>query len=173
MKKKILIAIPTLLFVVLAGLWLKGNDMREISTEIEIAAPVEKVWEIVTDIEGWQEWSPIINQSNGTASLGSKLSITMCGEIGDKSKAGPKYEPVITVFEEPRNLSWRATMMAGFVFTNGKVIELEKTDSGTRLVHKETFSGLMVPMMWGQVQTNVPKMLDSMNQALKTLAESG
>ena len=53
---------------------------------------------------------------------------------------------------------------------NGKVIELEKTDSGTRFVHKETFSGLMVPMMWGQVQANVPKMLDSINQALKALS---
>ncbi|NRA65707.1 MAG: SRPBCC domain-containing protein [Pseudobacteriovorax sp.] len=171
MKKKILFTIAALLIAGLTTLWLKGKEMREISTEIEIAAPIEDVWNLVTNIDGWQEWSPIIHHSKGTASLGSKLSITMCGEIGDKTKAGPKYEPVITVFENPRNLSWRATMIAGFIFTNGKIIELETTDSGTKLVHKETFSGLMAPLLWGQVQTNVPKMLDSMNQALKALAE--
>jgi len=49
--------------------------MQEIKTEIDISAPPSKVWAIITDINNWQEWSPIINASNGKASIGSKLSI--------------------------------------------------------------------------------------------------
>lgn len=170
MKKAIVVV---LVFIVSAGLFLvwKGNDMREIQTEITIAAPRAKVWSILSNIDKWQDWSPVIKQANGTATLGSKLSITMCGKEGKDGAAGPKYEPVITVLEEPKRLQWRATMLAGFIFENGKILELEESGSGTRLVHTETFSGLMTPLMWGQMKKGVPPMLNSMNEALKKLAE--
>ncbi len=143
--------------------------MQEIQTEIEISAPPSKVWSIITDINNWKEWSPIINDSNGTASVGSKLSITMIGK--EKGKDGPKYTPIITELEEPKYFRWRAHMLAGFIFTNDKIFELEETNSGTRLTHKETFSGLLAPIFCGQMEKGVPPMLNSMNNALKDLAE--
>ena len=73
----------------------------------------------------------------------------MCGKDGKEGNAGPKYDSLITIFEEPKHFQWRASMVAGFIFTNGKIFELEETGAGTRLVHKETFSGMMMPMMWG------------------------
>ena len=123
MKKLILI----IFIIILAScliLWTKGNTMREIRTEIEIAAPPTKVWSILTDFNNWKDWNPIINQASGTASLGSELSMTMRGEDG---KDGPKYMPIVTNFEEPKFFRWRAKMMAGFLFTNDKVFELEET----------------------------------------------
>ena len=145
--------------------------MREIRTEIEIAAPRSKVWSILTDFDKWQEWSPTVQNSGGSGAVGAKLSMTMCGKEGKEGKPGPRYAPEITIFDEPKKLQWTATMMAGFVFTNGKIVELEETSSGTRLVHIETFSGLMVPMMWKHMETGVPPMLDAMNKALKDKAE--
>ncbi len=167
MKKLILI----IFIIILAScliLWTKGNTMREIRTEIEIAAPPTKVWSILTDFNNWKDWNPIINQASGTASLGSELSMTMRGEDG---KGGPKYMPIVINFEEPKFFRWRAKMMAGFLFTNDKVFELEETGSGTRLIHKELFSGMMVPIMWSKFDEGVPPMLNSMNDALKRRAE--
>jgi hypothetical protein len=167
MKKLILI----IFIVILAScliLWTKGNTMREIRTEIDIAAPPTKVWGILTDFDNWKNWNPIINQASGTASLGSELSMTMRGGDG---KDGPKYMPIVTNFEEPMFFRWRAKMMAGFLFTNDKVFELEETGSGTRLIHKELFSGMMVPIMWSKFDKGVPLMLNSMNDALKRTAE--
>ena len=63
-------------------------------------------------------------------------------------------------------------MMAGFIFTNDKVFELHETSTGTRVVHKELFSGLLAPIFCGQMEKGVPPMLEAMNQALKQLAES-
>jgi len=142
--------------------------MREIRTEIEIAAPPTKVWSILTDFENWNNWNPIVNQVSGVASLGSKLSVTMRGDDG---KDGPKYMPIVTNFEEPKFFRWRGKMMAGFLFTNDKVFELEETGSGTRLIHKELFSGMLVPMFWSKFDKGVPPMLKSMNDALKRKAE--
>jgi len=142
--------------------------MRELRTEIEIAAPLKKVWSILTDFENWKGWNPIVNQASGAASLGSKLSITMCGKDG---KDGPKYMPTVTNFEEPKSFRWRAKMMAGFIFTNDKVFELEEINSGTRLIHRELFSGILVPMFWSKLNNGALPMLKSMNDALKVLAE--
>ncbi len=68
--------------------------MQEIKTEVDISAPPSKVWGIITDINSWQEWSPIINASQGMASVGSKLNITMMSK--EEGKDGPNYSPVIT-----------------------------------------------------------------------------
>ncbi len=164
--------IISLLFILILAsgliLWTQGNSMREIKTEIEIAAPPTKVWSILTDFDNWKEWSPIINQASGVASLGSELSIMMRGEDG---KDGPKYAPVITSFDEPKFFRWRGKMMAEFIMTNDKVFELEETASGTRLIHKELFSGMLVPVFWNKFEKHVPSMLNSMNEALKTKAE--
>lgn len=142
--------------------------MREIRTEIEIAAPPRKVWSILTDFDNWKNWNPIVNQVSGVASLGSELSVTMRGDGG---KDGPKFKPIVTDFEEPKFFRWRGKMMAEFLFTNDKVFELEETGSGTRLIHKELFSGMLVPMFWSKFHKGVPPMLRSMNDALKRKAE--
>lgn len=167
--KKILLVIVVVLFAGGLALWVNGNTMREIKTEIEITAPVSEVWAILKNIDDWENWSPIINQSSGDASLGSALSITMMSE--EEGIDGPKYSPVMTILDEPKLFRWRATMMAGFVMTNDKVFQLEETSTGTRLIHKELFSGMMVPLFWSNVEKNVPAMLDSMNEALKEKAE--
>jgi len=144
--------------------------MREISTDIEIAAPIEDVWSVLTNIDDWANWSPIINGSSGTAALGSTLSITMMSN--EEGKDGPKYGPTITIFDEPKSFRWRTKVMGGLMMTNDKAFELEATKTGTRLVHKELFSGLMVPMFWSKVEQSVPGMLNSMNEALKAKVEA-
>lgn len=166
--KKLIGVFLILIFTTSLVLWTKGNAMREIRTEIEIAAPPTKVWSILTDFDHWKEWNPMVNRASGLASLGSELSIAMRGDDG---KDGPKYRPIVTVFEAPKSFRWRGKMMAEFVFTNDKVFELEETGSGTRLIHKELFSGMLVPLFWSKLNQGVPPMLISMNDALKRTAE--
>jgi len=149
-------------------LWVKGKELQEIRTEIDIAAPPEKVWAYLSDIDTWQEWSPIINEASGEAAVGSTLTITMIGREGQN---GPTYQPNITHLVEPNYFHWRAVMMAGIIMTNDKVFELEETDTGTRLVHKELFSGMLVPIFSNNFEENVPTMLNAMNEALKKVVE--
>lgn len=142
--------------------------MREIRTEIDIAAPAAKVWSTLMDFDSWKNWNPTVSEATGAASLGSKLKVTMCGKGG---KSAQSYAPTITSFEKPKLFRWRATMIAGFLFTNDKVFELQETNSGTKLIHKELFDGVLVPMFWGKFEKFVPPMLVSMNEALKKNVE--
>jgi hypothetical protein len=143
--------------------------MREIQSEIIINAPATKVWKVLMDFENWEKWNPIVKNAKGKASLGEKLSISMIGK-GDND--GPKYDPTITIYEEAKLFRWRAKMMAEFLMTNDKVFELYENGSQTRLIHKELFSGMFVPLFWSKFKTGVPLMLDSMNEALKKNIEN-
>ncbi len=167
--KIVFIILIALICVGIIYLAVAGNKVQEIKTEIEILAPPSKVWNIITNINNWQEWSPIINASHGDASIGSKISITMMGK--EEGVDGPKYAPIITALDEPGYFRWRAHMLAEFVFTNDKIFKLEETASGTRLIHIETFKGLLAPVFCGQMEKGVPPMLNAMNKALKNLAE--
>ena len=142
--------------------------MREIRTEIQIAAPPEKVWSILADFNTWKSWNPIVSDANGEAALGSELTVVTCGKDGQTAQ---KYKPVITVFQKPKSLHWRAKMMTKILFTNDKILELKAVSGGTNVVHSELFRGLMVSLFWGMMKREVPTMLEKMNKALKKKAE--
>lgn len=167
--KRVFQVLGVLVLLGIVYLFINGRNMQTVKTEIEINAPPEKVWGIITDIGKWQEWSPTINGSEGGAAVGSTLTITMMGKESDKD--GPMYNPKIIQMDEPTYFHWRAHMMAGFIFTNDKIIELEATATGTKVTHTETFKGLMAALMRGQMDKGVPPMLNMMNEALKNTAE--
>lgn len=143
--------------------------MRELRTEIQIAAPIDRVWQVLTDFDHWQDWNPMVNLASGNATPGSRLNITMRGPDG---KDAMKYQPTLLEANPPRSLRWRATMMSGLMFTNDRVFELTEKNGGTELVNKEEFSGLMVPLFWSKMTLFVVPMLETMNQALKDKLEN-
>lgn len=97
---------------------------------------------------------------------GAKLKVKM------KGKGSGTYEPIVTDFNAPFYFRWRAKMIAGYLITNCKIFELKETNNQTTLVHKETFSGVLVALFWRKMEKFVPGMLDSMNKALKNRVEN-
>ena len=39
--------------------------MKEIHTEIEINAPAEKIWKVLTDFAAYPEWNPFVRRGEG------------------------------------------------------------------------------------------------------------
>jgi len=143
--------------------------VRELRAEIQISAPIDQVWQVLTDFDRWKDWNPMVNQASGSAAVDSKLTITM---RGPDAKDAMKYQPIVMEATPPKSFRWRATMMSGFMFTNDRVFELKENNGGTLLVNKEEFSGLMVPMFWGKMTPFVVPMLEQMNKALKNKMEA-
>ncbi len=63
-------------------------------------------------------------------------------------------------------------MMAGFLFKNDRVFELNEKNGGTELIHREEYSGLMVPLAWKTLNTFALPILEKMNKALKDKLEA-
>ena len=131
--------------------------MKEIRTEVNINAPIDDVWKVLTDFNGWQSWNPTVVKVEGNGKVGEKLVVTM--QNGDKEM---QYFPTVVEADQPRKFRWRAKMLAGFIFTNDRIFELEQVGDNTKLTHIEAFSGLMVNFSWAKMQEFVPKILGRM-----------
>lgn len=142
--------------------------MREIKTEIQISSKPDRVWSILMDLPGWAEWNPIVNKIEGDLKVGSTLDITMCN---DKGKDSQKYKGTITALDENKRFSFVAKMIASFLFSVDRIIELKDSDEGTFFTQKEVYTGLMVSLFWNKLNDMATKMLNSMNEALKKKSE--
>ena len=77
----------------------------EQSVTVEIAAPAERVWEVLTDVEKWSEWTETVTSvkrvDDGPLRSGSRAKI-------DQPKI-PETEYVVTALEPGRSFTWVAT----------------------------------------------------------------
>src|SRR2546422_9293011 len=66
--------------------------MLELRTDIEIDAPVERVWEVLTDFDRFPDWNPFIRRIPGNAQVGSRLDVF----LGASGTRGMRFRPKVT-----------------------------------------------------------------------------
>lgn len=131
------------------------------SREIEIAAPPEVVWDVLTRFDQWPEWNPEVKSMSfdGPLAPGSEF----------RWKAGPgtivsKFEQV----EHPRRIVWLGRTMSIKAVHEWR---LEPRDGRTFVQTEETFSGLLARLFRGSLQKNLDKALEDGLEHLKREAE--
>ena len=118
--------------------------MREIHTEIEIAAPPERVWQVLTDIGSYAQWNPFVTRASGELRVGGRLEIFV--QIPDGS--GMKFTPTVLKVEPARELRWLGTLPLPGLVNGEHIFRLEPAGPGrTRFLHGERFTGLLVPVL--------------------------
>ncbi|MGW3352888.1 SRPBCC family protein [Nonomuraea rubra] len=144
--------------------------MHQVRTEIHISASPEHVWKILCDFDAYPEWNPLVPRMRGAAVPGSRLSLPTAMWPG-----GPVVMPTRATVEEatpPRRLAWRVNMITRSVASSLHDFELSPDGAGgTHLLHRETITGAMAPMMWSVVRRFEPTFVQ-LNQALKKRAEA-
>ncbi|WP_435334386.1 SRPBCC family protein [Haloarchaeobius sp. TZWWS8] len=141
--------------------------MKRIETRIEIDAPVEAVWRVLTDLPNYATWNPFIPEASGTVAPGERLHVRIQPEGG----RGMSFSPAVLAADENRLLQWRGRLLVPGLFDGTHSFELEPLDDGgTRLVQSEEFSGLLVPVLLDD--SRIRDGFKSMNRALKERAEA-
>ena len=142
---------------------------HQLHTEITIDAPPERVWDILTDLDGYQAWNPFVISSEGQVAVGERL-VNRLQPPGGKAQT---FKPTVTVVEPAATFEWLGRLGVPGVFDGRHRFDLEPTpDGGTRFVHSEFFSGLLVPLMRSMLDGKTRQGFELMNDALKTRAES-
>ena len=142
--------------------------MKEIRTEIDIQAPLEKVWELLTDFKNFELWNPFIRKIEGIPSLGTKIKIHLHTSAG-KSRT---YQPKITKLEPFKELRWFGKSTIPGIFNGERIFILEPIESSQiRFIHKEIFTGLLVHLVGNRLDKDMYSSFISMNEALKEKAE--
>lgn len=113
-----------------------------------INAPVEKVWSTLTNLNEYGIWNIFITNVQGLFKVGDVLNI----QIHLLGKENQKYKVLITEIEEFKKFSWLGHFFITGLIDGTHTFELVKlNDSSTKLIHREKFSGILVPFVWNSV----------------------
>ncbi len=141
--------------------------MRTIEHSVDIQAPATTVWQILTDTDRYDDWNPSVPRLSGRLALNERLTLSV--RPGTRTMT---FRTTVLAFEDGTLIRWRGRLGMPGLFDGEHELRLEPIPAGgTRFVQRETFTGLLVPMM--------PRVLDdtatgfaAMNVALRDRAES-
>lgn len=141
--------------------------MLELRTETDIAAPVDRVWHILMDFDGFPRWNPFIRSVHGRPEVGSQLDV----EIGPSGSRGMRFRPKITSVVPNREFRWMGHVGFRGLFDGEHIFELKSLGAaGTRFVQRERFRGVLVPFMARRLEKSVRRGFEEMNRALRDQA---
>jgi hypothetical protein len=143
---------------------------RHLSTEIRLDAPPETVWRVLTDFAAYPDWNPFVTSLAGDLRLGARLT----ARIVLPGTRGMTLRPTVVALEPPARLAWLGHLFVPGLFSGRHSFTLEPLpDGGTRLLHEERFSGVLVPLVWPGMATATRAGFVSFNEALKARVEAG
>src|SRR5581483_197786 len=114
--------------------------MKHLYTTVDIEAPPNRVWMVLSDLEHWSQWTPSISSirrlDDGPLAAGSRAIVRQ-----------PKLLPArwqVTKVEEGRGFTWIA-VVPGVLVTASHYIEVN--GSGSRVTLSLDFSGILGPIV--------------------------
>lgn len=144
--------------------------MYELSTSIDIDAPRERVWQVLTAFSEYDEWNPFMSRLSGVPLEGGDFAF-----YGTVSGREFPIQARFTRVSQNEELRWTGprSKLLGKLFRADHFFRLEAIGpSETRFVHGERFGGLVIPAMWNRFKPTITKTYENMNASLKRRVES-
>lgn len=136
----------------------------ECAISVKIDAKPTKIWALLTDAKAFPKWNSTVTSIEGEIAEGKALAIKVTA-AGDRV-----FKPKVSNVEPERTMTWSD----GFapMFKGVRTFTLTPKDGGTEFEMKETFTGLMLPMIKGSLPDFAP-MFEAYAEDLKRAAEAG
>ena len=141
---------------------------NRVRAEVEIDAPIERVWKILTDLERYAEWNPFTPEITSNLEIGApvEMRVRLVGKF------------LITRVEFlTRNaqytLGWELHMGGGVLLHAERVQTLTPVDRGrTRYISEDTFTGWLRPLVLALFGRAMERGFTDCGLGLKKEAES-
>lgn len=141
--------------------------MRQPRSQIDIDAPPERVWDVLTNFPTFPSWNPFIREAEGSLHPGARLRI--------KLRLGRwliTFHPVLTVVDRPRELRWLARQWRPGIFDVDRRFRLEPLGTtGCRFVQSESGSGIFAPLLMLIMAGRILRGYEEFNAAIKERVE--
>ena len=113
-----------------------------ISTNVDIDAPKQSVWDVFTDFAAYHKWNPYM-QIEGIAEVGTKLTVHM----GASGGRGAAFKPTVLAATPGAELRWLGKLGFGGIVDGEHFFILDRNaDGSTHLTHGERYSGALVAL---------------------------
>ncbi|WP_267641404.1 SRPBCC domain-containing protein [Haloarchaeobius amylolyticus] len=140
--------------------------MNEVEASVDIDAPPDVVWTVLTDFDRYSEWNPYLTEATGRAVEGETIAVRLAAQGGRSIRLEPRLLDV----EPGALLRWRAHYLSQRQFDTTNTVELVPREDGTRVVQHQAFTGLATDRMFGAAAIEAG--IQRMNRALKERTES-
>ena len=133
-----------------------------ITTHLTMNAPVESVWEILTNLGDYHTWNPFITSGAGTINVGERLQLT----IQPPGSRAMTFKPWVTTVEPHRYFEWLGRLGLPGIFDGRHSFTLTPMAGDRTLIQQsETFTGVLIPFT-GSTLARTRAGFVAMNEAL-------
>ena len=143
--------------------------MKSLDTSIDIDAPPDRVWSVLTDFEAYPAWNPFITSIEGETRVGGKLR----AQLSPPNGKAMTFKPTVQVFEEGSELTWLGRVLMPGIFDGRHTLRVEARGEGSRFIQREQFTGIISGLLMRFIGEDTEKGFHLMNEALKERAEAG
>ncbi len=140
---------------------------HKIATRIVIESNIEKVWQELMDFGSYNQWNPFMKSISGAPIESERLKIEVLPEGAKKSMV---FTPIVQKVEKNKHFSWKGSLPIPGLFTGTHIFEIEENRNNVVFVHKEEFSGILIPFMKSMLKATEIG-FEKMNKALKDRVE--
>ena len=142
--------------------------MKEIRADIDIDAPPQRVWQVLTDFEAYPSWNPLLRSLEGKLQIGDQIVVSV-QQPGRKTSV---IRPTVLTVEPNRELRWTGGLFLPGLFDGEHALVIEpRGEGGARFMHYELYRGLLVTPLLSMMSGKIRGGFQAMNQALKERAE--
>jgi hypothetical protein len=139
----------------------------ELHTSVDIDAAPEAVWATLTDFARYPDWNPFLTRAEGELVEGARLRVRLTPPGG----RGMTMTPRLTVVRPARTFEWLGHVGIPGIFDGRHRFELVKTATGTMLIQRETFTGVLARLVLRAIGRRTLAGFVAMNDALKARVE--
>jgi hypothetical protein len=137
--------------------------MKNIETTIIINAPIEKVWQTLTNFKAYPNWNPFIKAIKGEVKIGNQIEVTLQPE----GMSEQIFKPQIVEFGN-YTFRWLGKLGIKGIFDGEHYFQLKAIDSQkTELIHGENFSGILSGLLLRMIGEKTKNGFEAMNEALR------
>jgi hypothetical protein len=142
--------------------------MRVIEASVDIDAPVQEVWRTLSDGDHYADWNPFITVLEGQLQVGASPLL----RIAPPGKKARTFRPRIADASPSTGLRWQGRLLLpGLCDATHEFLLSAESRAGTRLVQRETFRGILVPMLGSMLEPTRQGFVN-MHEALRRRVES-
>ena len=118
-----------------------------------IAAPAQRVWDLLTDAPGYKRWNAAVVSIDGPVQAGSTIKLVSA------VNPGRTFTLKVTLMAPPHRMVWSGGMPFG-LFTGTRTYLIEPDAAGCRFSMSEVYTGLLS----GLIFKSIPDLTDSFKQ---------
>jgi hypothetical protein len=142
--------------------------VKNVEAKVDIAAPPERLWSVVSDLDSFSAWNPFMTKASGQLREGSRLEITIEPPGGKPMNFRPKVLRV----QPQEEIRWLGGFLVPGLFDGEHSLAIvPNAAGGSTFTQRERFSGI-VTWFSGKLFERTHSGFEAMNLALKQRCEA-